>query len=84
MRFFAAYREAVGASQIELPLADGADAAALWTALVRQYPALRMLPAPGGYAINDEYVAGNRPLREADEVALIPPVSGGEAPGPMA
>lgn len=77
VRLFASYREAVGASQIQLPLADDADGAALWSALVARYPGLRTLPPPAGYAIDDEYVSGNRPLRGAGEVALIPPVSGG-------
>ena len=80
VRLFASYREAVGASQIELPLHDDADGAALWTALVARYPGLRTLAPPSGYAINDEYVSGNRPLRGAAEVALIPPVSGGAGP----
>lgn len=80
VRLFASYREAVGASQVELPLHDDADGAALWTALVARYPGLRTLPPPSGYAIDDEYVSGNRPLRGAGEVALIPPVSGGADP----
>ena len=77
VRLFASYREAVGASQVQLPLPEDSDGAALWTALVDRYPGLRKLPPPAGYAINDEYVTGNRPLRGAAEVALIPPVSGG-------
>jgi molybdopterin synthase catalytic subunit/molybdopterin converting factor small subunit len=78
VRLFASYREAVGASQVELPLTDDADGAALWAALVARFPGLRTLPPPSGYAIDDEYVSGNRPLRGAVEVALIPPVSGGD------
>ena len=77
VRLFASYREAVGASQVELPLPEDADGAALWSALVDRYPGLRALPRPAGYAVDDEYVSGNRPLRGAGEVALIPPVSGG-------
>lgn len=77
VRLFASYREAVGAPQVELPLPDDADGAALWTALVARYPGLGTLPPPSGFAIDDEYVSGNRPLRGAAEVALIPPVSGG-------
>lgn len=80
VRLFASYREAVGASQVELPLHDDADGAALWAALVARYPGLGTLPPPSGYAIDDEYVSGNRPLRGAGEVALIPPVSGGDDP----
>jgi molybdopterin synthase catalytic subunit/molybdopterin converting factor small subunit len=77
VRLFASYREAVGAAQVELALGDDADGAALWKALVARYPGLGMLPPPSGYAIDDEYVHGDRPLRGAAEVALIPPVSGG-------
>jgi MoaE-MoaD fusion protein len=80
VRLFASYREAVGTSQVQLPLPDDADGAALWTALLHRYPELRRLPPPAGYAIDDEYVSGNRPLRGAGEVALIPPVSGGAEP----
>jgi MoaE-MoaD fusion protein len=80
VRLFASYREAVGAPQVELPLHDDADGAALWSALVARYPGLRTLPPPSGYAIDDEYVSGSRPLRGAGEVALIPPVSGGSDP----
>jgi MoaE-MoaD fusion protein len=77
VRLFASYREAVGASQVQLPLPEDADGLALWTALLDRYPGLRRLPPPAGYAIDDEYVSGNRSLRGAGEVALIPPVSGG-------
>lgn len=86
VRLFASYREAVGAPAVELALDDAGGGQAVWAALVAQYPALARLPAPSGYAVNDEYVDGLRPLRENDEVALIPPVSGGgdadESPRP--
>ena len=62
---------------MELALKDGDRGPAVWAALVVRFPALAGLPSPSGYAINDEYVDGTRVLRENDEVALIPPVSGG-------
>lgn len=77
VRLFASYREAAGSPVVEVPLEDGAGGPALWAALVARYPALASLPAPAGYAVNDEYVQETGPLRESDEVALIPPVSGG-------
>lgn len=88
VRLFASYREAVGSAVVEVPLDDGADGDALWAALVTRYPALRSLPAPTGYAVNDEYVRTPRPFRDSDEVAVIPPVSGGDGtrgapPGPV-
>jgi len=78
VRLFASYREAVGQPVVEVPLDAEAGAAALWDALVARYPALATLPTPSGYAVNDEYVRSPGPLRESDEVALIPPVSGGD------
>ncbi len=78
VRLFASYREAAGSPLVEVPLEEGAGGPALWAALVARYPALARLPAPAGYAVNDEYVQEARPLRESDEVALIPPVSGGD------
>jgi molybdopterin synthase catalytic subunit len=62
---------------VEVALQRGSRGQAVWAALVSRYPALGRLPEPSGYAINDEYVDGARPLQENDEVALIPPVSGG-------
>jgi len=77
VRLFASYREAVGAPRVEVALQRGSRGAAVWAALVSRYPALARLPEPAGYAINDEYVDGGRALEDDDEVALIPPVSGG-------
>jgi MoaE-MoaD fusion protein len=81
VRLFASYREAVGAPTVDLALDDAGGGEAVWAELVARYPALARLPAPSGYAINDEYVDGLRPLRENDEVVLIPPVSGGNGAG---
>jgi MoaE-MoaD fusion protein len=78
VRLFASYREAVGQPLVEIPIDPDADGPGLWASLVARYPALASLPAPSGYAVNDEYVRDPRPFRESDEVALIPPVSGGD------
>jgi molybdopterin synthase catalytic subunit len=81
VRLFASYREAVGTPTVDLVVDDAGGGEAVWAALVARYPGLRRLPAPSGYAVNDEYVGGLHPLRENDEVALIPPVSGGSDAG---
>ena len=72
VRLFAGLRERAGTSERALELADGARVADVW-------PALALGDEPGGllYAVNKEYAAGERELAEGDEVALIPPVSGG-------
>ena len=66
---------------MELALKDGDRGPAVWAALVARFPALARQPSPAGYAVNDHYVDGTRVLREHDEVALIPPVSGGATAG---
>jgi molybdopterin converting factor subunit 1 len=72
IRLFAALRERAGAGQVALELPDGARVA---DALA----ALRELTAgvPVVLAVNREYAAEDRELAAGDEVALIPPVSGG-------
>ena len=82
VRLFASYREAAGAPTVEVSLRDGDGGEALWAALVARYPTLGRLPVPSRYAINDEFVGGDTVLREHDEIALIPPVSGGTGPRP--
>jgi MoaE-MoaD fusion protein len=72
VRVFAGLRERAGAAQHELDLPDGARVHDVWRAL-----ALGDEPAGLLYAVNKEYAATDRQLADGDEVALIPPVSGG-------
>jgi molybdopterin converting factor subunit 1 len=75
VRLFASYREAAGAAQLETPLAQGATVQELLDLLASRIPALKR--APGMVAVNHAYVALSAVLHDADEVAFIPPVSGG-------
>jgi len=70
VRLFAGLRERAGRSSLELD--DVASVADVW-------PRLDLGDEPGGllYAVNREYVAREHALADGDEVALIPPVSGG-------
>ena len=72
VRLFAGLRERAGARQLELELPDVASVADVW-------PALELGEEPPGllYAVNRAYAEPDRPLAADDEVALIPPVSGG-------
>ena len=70
VRLFAGLRELAGRSSLELE--DVATVADVW-------PRLGLGDEPGGllYAVNREYVSTDTALADGDEVALIPPVSGG-------
>jgi MoaE-MoaD fusion protein len=72
VRLFAGLRERAGTGERELELGDGASVADVWGRL-------GLGAEPGGllYAVNREYAEPDRPLADGDEVALIPPVSGG-------
>lgn len=73
---FAQLREALG-PVLELELPDGADVAALRRSLADAYPEVAAL-APARIAVNRSYVVDlAQPLAASDEIALIPPVSGG-------
>jgi molybdopterin synthase catalytic subunit len=72
VRLFAGLREQRGTSRLEVDLGDSASVADVW-------PALGLGPEPSGllYAVNRVYAEREQPLADGDEVALIPPVSGG-------
>jgi MoaE-MoaD fusion protein len=72
VKLFAVLREQAGARTLELELPDGACVTDVW-------PALELGEEPAGLllAVNRAYVGRDAVLRDGDEVALIPPVSGG-------
>jgi molybdopterin synthase catalytic subunit len=76
MRLFASYREAAGVGQIELELPPGATVRDAVAAVAKDHP----LITEGRQVVmarNREYVDADASLSDGDEVALIPPVSGG-------
>ena len=75
MLFFAGLRELVGKSQMSLELKQGEPVSRLLEMLESDFPDL--LSKPVMVAVNAEYVERDHKLKADDEVALIPPVSGG-------
>ncbi len=77
VRLFAIQRELAGAREVPLDLAAGATVEDAWTAIVGRFPVL----APGRpsvrFARNGDYAEPGTALGDGDEVAFIPPVSGG-------
>ncbi len=75
--FFAAYRDVAGGDMVEIELPEGATAGDLVALLRRRGSSWERLPAEPVIAVNEEYAPLSTPLRPGDEVAFIPPVSGG-------
>lgn len=76
MRLFASYREAAGVGHLQLELPAGATARDAIREVLREHP----LVAEGRQLViarNTEYVDADAALADGDELALIPPVSGG-------
>ena len=72
VRLFAALRERAGSGSVDVELPEGARLGDVW-------PVLGLGDEPEGllYAVNREYASAERRLSAGDEVAVIPPVSGG-------
>ncbi|MBM3944261.1 MAG: molybdopterin converting factor subunit 1 [SAR202 cluster bacterium] len=78
IRLFARYREVVGAGSLDLSLERDATVGDLAREMLRRYPALVRDASRLVVAVNQEYTEHGHILGDGDEVALIPPVSGGE------
>jgi molybdopterin synthase catalytic subunit len=78
---FAGLRERAGRSELELDgLPEGLDLAGLKAELERRHPELGALAQVAG-VVDTEYVPDSTALRDGQEVALLPPVSGGAPDG---
>ena len=77
VRLFARLRELTGTSELRRELPDGAIARTAWESLVRDYAALADYAPVVSCAVNEEYARLSTPLKHGDEVAFLPPVSGG-------
>jgi molybdopterin converting factor subunit 1 len=76
VRLFAGLRERAGADRVDVELPDGASVADLLAAMGTT-PVGELAPRSCIVAINREYADADAVVGETDEVALVPPVSGG-------
>jgi molybdopterin synthase catalytic subunit len=79
IRLFATLKDRAGASQVTLPLAEPTTVSALLDELAARYPPLAPLLPTALVAVNQEFAFPGTTVQPTDEVALFPPVSGGEA-----
>jgi molybdopterin synthase catalytic subunit len=77
LKLFAAAKEIVGRREVILDLPEGTTTGQFLQRVVAEYPSLQGLAPSMLMAVNREYVGSGHVLTEDDEVALIPPVSGG-------
>jgi molybdopterin converting factor subunit 1 len=77
VRLFAMLREAGGSERIQVHLEPGASVASLRTAIAREFPTLATHLSTTRVAANLQFVSDDHLLIEGQEIALIPPVSGG-------
>jgi molybdopterin converting factor subunit 1 len=77
VRLFARLREITGASEMPREVEPGATLATLWRDLAREFPDLAGYERSVSSAVNADYARMSHELRDGDEVAFLPPVSGG-------
>jgi molybdopterin converting factor subunit 1 len=77
VRLFARLTELAGTREVEVDVGEGLSAADVYSLVCRRYPVLAGLNGSLRYAVNGEYAEPSHPVGAGDEVALIPPVSGG-------
>ncbi len=75
--FFGAAREIVGHDEVEMEIRAPANAASAFEEIKASYPELRRFGRSLLFAVNQEYAPVDREVREGDELAVFPPVSGG-------
>ena len=74
---FAHLKDAAGVAELEMKISEGLDADGFWRKLIAAHPGLAKFRPTTRLARNGEYADAQTRFTNADEVALIPPVSGG-------
>ncbi len=77
IRFFAILKDRTSTSHTTLQLPEGATISKATEQLMLKYPGIAPHLARIAYAINEHYSPTTTELHDGDELALIPPVSGG-------
>lgn len=77
VRLFARLRDLAGAGELARELPAGATVGAVWRDLVAQWPEMAPYERSMSCAVNTDYAKLSAPVADGDEVAFLPPVSGG-------
>ncbi|MGB3635796.1 MAG: molybdopterin converting factor subunit 1, partial [Rubrobacteraceae bacterium] len=76
VRFFGAAADLAGTRETELQTGE-TTLEELWTLLAEKHPELSPMRKNLAFAVNEEYARGDALVEPGDEVAVLPPVSGG-------
>ena len=77
IRLFARLREIAGADELEREVPDGSTLSGVWQALAGEFPAMAPYHRAISGAVNADYARLDAAVADGDEVAFLPPVSGG-------
>ena len=77
VRLFARLRDIAGAPELARDIAPGATIGSVWRELAREFPDLAAYERSISTAVNADYARMDHAVRDGDEVAFLPPVSGG-------
>ncbi len=78
VRLFARLREIIGSAELARTVEPGATVGTLWRQLAQEHTALAQYERSISSAVNADYARMDRVLADGDEVAFLPPVSGGD------
>ena len=74
---FGAAADRAGTRRVELEIEEGSTLAEVWPLLAEMYPDLSSMRDTLAFAVNGEYARMDGRVDPGDEVAVLPPVSGG-------
>jgi molybdopterin converting factor subunit 1 len=77
VRLFARLRDIAGTAELARDVAPGATIRSVWSELIREFPDLAGYERSISTAVNADYARMDQAVSEGDEVAFLPPVSGG-------
>ena len=77
VKLFAILKDRAGLSEFAMELPRGSATSVALESIATKHPSIRELLARAAVAVNREYVPRDTKLNDGDELALIPPVSGG-------
>jgi sulfur-carrier protein len=77
VRLFARLRDIAGTAELAREVGPGATIGTVWKELTREFPELAKYERSISTAVNADYARMDQAIREGDEVAFLPPVSGG-------